>query len=64
MRHREALGGDSGAFGIRFELVLLRSGTSFRAQVDLGGAITVGEKAVRAECDGNRRAVCAGESDE
>lgn len=49
MRRRKALGGDSGAFGIRFELVLLRSGQQPVAQVELGGAITVGEETVVAD---------------
>lgn len=44
MRRRKALGGDSGAFGIRFELVLLRSGQEPVAQVELGGATTVARK--------------------
>lgn len=35
MRHSKALGGDSGAFGIRFGLVLLRTGQQPVAQARL-----------------------------
>lgn len=49
MRQRQALGGDSGAFGTRFEIVLLLAGQQSAAQAELGGAMTVGEKAVMAD---------------
>ena len=44
-----ALGGDSGAFGIRFESVLPRSGQQPAAQFEPGGAMTIGEEAVVAD---------------
>ena len=47
MRCREALGG--GAFGIWFEIVLLRSCQQSAAQVEPGGAMAVGEEAVVAD---------------
>ena len=49
MRHREALGGDSSAFGLWFDIVLLRSCQQSAAQVEPGGAMAVGEEAVVAE---------------
>lgn len=58
MRHSRALGGDSGAFGIRFELVLLRTGQQPVAQVELGDAITVGEEAVVADAMETVGSVC------
>ena len=47
MRCRKGLSG--GAFGIRFELVLLRFGQQPPAQVELGSAMAVGEEAVVAD---------------
>lgn len=45
MRHRKALGGDIGAFGIRFEIILLRSGQQPAAKVDPDGAMeSVGQR--------------------
>lgn len=44
MRRREGFG--CGAFGLRFDAVLLRTGQQTSAQVEPGGAMTVGEEAI------------------
>lgn len=49
MRQRQALGIDSGAFGLSFDIVLLRTGQQPAAQVEPGGAMAVGEEAVMAD---------------
>jgi hypothetical protein len=48
MRYRNGIGVSNGAFGLRFNLVLPRSGQQPAAQVELCGAMAVGEEAVMA----------------
>lgn len=49
MRGRKGGRGGGGDLGTRFDVVLLRSGQQPSAQVEPGGTMTVGEKAIMAD---------------